>query len=270
MKKLSLAAILVAGMVSFASADFLSISAGVGYEQQKVGGYTKLGDVKNYFNKHSAENDGNSNTGNFGLDDKYNPYFWVKFIHPLPVIPNVKFQYTRYDSSGHSNYIAGNVEIFGDFKIPSSLTNATTDMSIDSYDITFFYEFKPVIADIEAGLGLDYWKGHTSITGTSVDTGVTKKWVDEDWSVVLPYLYAHLESMQFFGFSAIGDIKFASLGDNYHHEYMGAVKYTIDIIGPVNPYIKLGYKLKEAYGKDGKNETKIDYRGLFLEAGAKF
>jgi len=270
MKKLSLAAILVAGMVSFASADFLSISAGVGYEQQNISGYAEIDGVKNYFNKSSAETDGDPNTGNFGLDDENNPYFWVKFIHPVPIIPNVKFQYTKYDSSGHSDYIAGNVEIFGDFTIPASLTNADTTMEIDSYDLTLFYEFKPVVADIEAGVGVDYWKGHTKIYGTSEATGETKTWVDEDWSVVLPYVYAHAESMQIHNFSVLGSIKFASLGDNHHYDYLGAVKYTFDIVGPVNPFVKIGYRYKEAYGEDGDNKTKIEYKGFFLEAGAKF
>jgi len=270
MKKFSLAAILVAGMVSFASADFLSVSAGVGYEQQNIDGYAKVKNVKNYFNKSSAETDGDANTGNLGLDDENNPYVWVKLIHPIPIIPNVKLQYTRYDSSGHSNYVAGGVEIFGDFTIPASLTNVDTSMEIDSYDITFFYEIKPVVFDLEAGFGIDFWQGHTKIHGTSQATNITKTWVDEDWSVILPYLYAHAESMQFFGFSALADIKFAQLGDNYHHEYLGAIKYTIDIVGPINPFVKLGYKYKEAYGEDGDNETKIEYKGFFLEVGAKF
>ena len=49
-----------------------------------------------------------------------------------------------------------------------------------------------------------------------------------------------------------------------------ALKYTIDILGPVNPFIKAGYRYKEAYGVDGDNETLLKYKGAFLEIGAKF
>jgi len=267
MKKISLALALA---FSFASADILSVSAGVGYEQQNIDGYVKSGSTINYFNNKSAETDGNINTGNLGLKDENNPYVWIKLIHPIPILPNIKVQYTRYDSTGHSNYIAANFEIFGDAKINGALTNADTTQTINSYDITLFYEFKPVVADIELGLGADYWDGHTKIYGTEQNTGITKTWVDNDWSVILPYVYANVETMQIFGFSALGYVKWAKAGDNHHYEYLGALKYTIDIPGPVNPFVKVGYKYKEAYGVDGDNETKLQYKGAFLEIGAKF
>jgi len=270
MKKLSIA-LITAGLVSFASADFLSLSAGAGYEQQNIDGYVKINDTVNYFGKKDVIPGGN--TGAFGLDDETNPYVWVKFIHPIPLIPNVKLQYTKYDSTGKSNWIAGNnVEIFGDVSISTGISNATTTQTIDSYDLTLFYEFKPVVVDLEAGFGLDIWKGHTKIYGTGSVGGIsqTKTWVDSDWTVVLPYLYAHAETMQVFGFSALADIKYAKAGDNHHYDYQGAVKYTIDIPGPVNPFVKAGYRYKEAYGVDGDNETLLKFKGLFVEIGAKF
>jgi outer membrane protein len=275
MKKLSMALALL-GIVSFANADFFSISAGAGYEQQNISGYVKSNDTINYFNNSSAETDGNSNTGNFGMDDTKNPYVWVKLIHPVPLIPNIKIQYTRYNTSGYSNYIAGNVEIFGDVNIPSAITNATTTQTTDSYDITFFYEFKPVVADIEAGFGVDWWKGHTQIYGTGmpgywiIAATSGDKLVDEKWNLFLPYLYAHVETMKLFGVSVIADVKWAKVGDNHHYDYQGALKYTIDVPGPVNPFIKAGYRYKEAYGVDGDYETMVKYKGLFLEIGAKF
>jgi outer membrane protein len=270
MKRILSIVLLTGGLIGIANADFLSISAGAGYEQQKIDGYVKLGDTINYFNNKSAETDGNNNTGNFGLKDENNPYVWVKFIHPVPIIPNVKAQYTKYDTTGYSKYIAGNVEIFGDLSLNTALTDATTTQTIDSYDVTLFYEFKPVVADIEAGFGVDYWKGHTKIYGTDTTTNITKTWVDSDWDVILPYLYGHVETMHIAGFSAIADVKYAKLGDNHHYDYTGAVKYTIDIPGPVNPFIKAGYRYKDAYGVDGDNETQIKYKGAFLEIGAKF
>jgi len=250
---------------NIASADLLSLSAGAGYEKQNIDGYFKIGNTINYFSKHSPYG---GNVGYLGLKDKTNPYVWVKFIHPIPFIPNVKIQYTRYHSTGYSNYIAGNVKIFGDVSINVPITNASTQQDINSYDLTLFYEIKPIFADIEAGFGLDYWKGHTKIYGTA--SGETKTWVDNDWTVILPYVYAHIETIQIFGFSALASIKWAKAGDNHHYDYLGALKYTIDIPGPINPFIKAGYRYKEAYGVDGDNTTKLQYKGAFLEIGAKF
>ena len=267
MKKISfILASLVCG-VSFASADFLSFSAGAGYEQQNIDGYVKNGNTINYFAPHSI--DPAKSIGTFGLKDENNPYVWAKFIHPIPFIPNIKVQYTKYSSTGYSKYIAANnIKIFGDVAIPTGLTNASTKMDINSYDLTFFYEFHPVFADIEAGAGFDYWSGKTTITGTA--GGLHKTWLDSSWSVVLPYLYGHIETMQIFGFSALGTLKWAKAGDNHHYDYLGALKYTIDVPGPVNPFVKVGYRYKEAYGVDGSNITKLRYKGFFAEIGAKF
>jgi outer membrane protein len=276
MKKISLG-LICAGLLTFANADFLSVSAGVGYEQQNIDGYVRNGNAINYFNNSSAQNDGNKNTGDLGLDDKSNPYVWVKFIHPIPILPNIKVQYTRYHSTGHSKWLSGGVEIFGDVNIPAGLTNVYSKLDINSYDITLFYEFKPVVADIEAGFGVDVWRGNTVIDGddaTMVNGHIVStnhhRHIDEDWTVPLPYLYANIETMKIFGFSALGYIKWAKAGDNHHYEYLGALKYTIDILGPINPFIKVGYKYKEAYGVDGDNETKLKYEGVFAEIGAKF
>ena len=266
MKKIS---VILSGLVlgvSILSADILSVSAGVGIEEQKISGYVKNGDTINYFNNSSAETDGNINTGNLGLKDKTNPFFWLKVIHPVPVIPNIKFQYTKYHSTGHSNYIAGNIKIFDKVNIPTSLTNANTKMDINSFDITAFYEFNPIFVDIEVGAGADIWSGKTEIFDNTTNTKV----VDESFTVVLPYLYGRLESMKIFGFSILGYAKWAKAGDNHHYDYLGAIKYTIDIPGPINPFIKVGYRYKEAYGVDGDNTTKLKYKGAFAEIGAKF
>ena len=107
---------------SFASADFLSLSTGVGEWNQKINGYVKSSNTINYFNKTSAENNKNIKTGNFGLKNKTNPYVWIKIIHTMPIIPNIKFQYTKYNTSGHSNYIAVNIKLF-DTEINTAITN---------------------------------------------------------------------------------------------------------------------------------------------------
>ena len=267
MKKISLA-LLLSGVLSIATADVLSFSAGVGYWQENISGYVKSGDTINYFQNKQAETDGNANTGNFGLKDEKNPYLWIKFIHPIPIIPNIAFQYTKYDSTGYSNYIAGGeIKIF-DVNIPVSLTNATTTQTINSYDLTLFYEFKPVIGDIEVGFGVDLWQGKTKIYGKG--GGETKTWVDDSWTVALPYLYGSIETKKFFGVSFNLNAKYAKISDAHHYDYQASLKYTIDVLGPINPFFKVGYKTKEVYAKDGDKETLLKYKGAFLEIGAKF
>jgi len=270
MKKVSLT-LLVSGTLSIATADILSLSAGAGYWQENISGYVKKGNVINYFQNKQAESDGNNNTGNFGLKDEKNPYVWLKFIHPIPLIPNIKLQYTKYDSTGYSNHISGGeIKFFENINIPVSLTNAKTTQAINSYDLTLFYEFNPVIVDIEIGLGVDLWQGKTKIYGKDVIGGEEKTWVDEDWIVPLPYLYGSIETMKFFGFSFDANVKYLKISNVNHYDYQGSLKYTIDILGPVNPFLKIGYRYKELSGKDKNDKIVLKYEGAFLEIGGKF
>jgi len=269
MKKLMLSAILAMGLASTAIAEPLVLSGGIGIWQQNISGYVKNGNTINYFNNASAENDGNSNTGNFGLEDKKNPYVWLKIHTLIPFIPNVKFQYTRYNTSGHSDYIAGNVELFDDVDINTAIVNANTKQTINSYDITLYYTFSPAFATFNLGAGADIWKGNTKINGYEKITNNSVN-IDEDWSVVLPYVYGEIQTMKIFNTSLYGNVKWAKVGDNHHYDYDGGIKYTIDIPGPVNPEIKAGYRYKEAYGVDGDNETEIKYKGFYIEIDATF
>jgi outer membrane protein len=258
MKKLALS-LLVVG--SFASADFLSVSAGAGVWQENISGYVKSGDNINYMNNKSAETDGNDKTGNLGLADKVQPYIWAKIIHPIPVIPNVKLQYTRYSTSG-DGIVSGDVKIFGR-SIADVNTKAHTDLNINSYDATFFYEIKPVVADIEAGFGVNVLDSYTKVK-TSTDT------YSASAIAPIPYLYARAETMQLFGFSIEAQGKYLNVSSKGHYyDYTGALKYHLPF--PVlDISASLGYRYQDILGKDGDDETKLQFKGAFAELGVKF
>jgi outer membrane protein len=246
----------------------LEVDAGVGLWRQNYDGYVKIGDTKNYFNDSSAEGDGNAKTGNFGLEPDWNFYFYAKVIHPVPILPNLRFQYTKYDAEGKSGYISGNVDVFGVVEIPVALTNATTTFKVDSYDFTLFYQFSPVVADIEVGAGVDVWDGSLKITGTGTDGKIYT--IDRTFVIPLPYLYGRVESMKFYGVSFVGMGKFASFNDNHHYDFMGAVKYTMDLPGFADPYIEVGYRYKDIKGVKSDNETILKTEGIFAEVGMSF
>ena len=86
----------------------------------------------------------------------------------------------------------------------------------------------------------------------------------------MPYLYGGIETIKFHGFSFNANVKLAKISDAHHYDYQGSLKYTIDILGPVNPFFKIGYRNKEIYAKDGDDEMLLKYKGAFLEIGAKF
>ena len=250
--------------VSTASAGLLTFGSGI--EQQKISGYVKNGNVINYFNNSAAETDGNTNTGNLGLNNKNNPFVWLKINIPLPVIPNFKVQYTRYHSTGHSNYVAGGTKIFGDVSIPLALTDANTELTINSFDATAYYNFNILIANLSLGAGADIWKGKSTIHDNQTGTDI----VNKNFTIVLPYIYGNIKTKDIYGLSLNGTAKWAKSGENHHYEYSAAIRYTIDITGPVNPFLEVGYKIKDVQGKDGDDLTKLKYKGGFATIGLDF
>jgi len=245
---------------SFAMADFLSISGGAGMWNENISGYTKSGSDINYFNK----DDGNPDTGNLKLQDKVRPYVWVKLIHPIPLVPNLKVQYTRYSTSGRDGTVVGSVDVFGE--TITGAGTADTDMSINSYDATFFYELKSALTlgfEIEAGVGVNVLDGTTDLTINKTDTTHTT------WTIGIPYLYGRVETPTFFGFSAEAQAKYLDIDTAYYHDYQTKVKYHLPL-----PIIDLtmsaGYRTQTIYGEDGDKSTKLKYNGIFAEVGARW
>jgi outer membrane protein len=258
MKKLALS-LLIAG--SFASADFLSISGGAGYWKENISGHIKSGDTTNYLNNKSAETDGNNKTGNLGLSDETQPYIWVKLIHPIPIIPNIKVQYTRYSTSG-DGIASGEVKVFGR-TITNVNTKIHTDLDIDSYDTTLFYEIKPIVVDLEAGIGVNLLDSSTTIktaTETASATAIAP----------IPYLYARAETMHILGFSVEAQGKYLNISSHGHYyDYSGALKYHLPL-PVIDISASLGYRYQDILGKDGDNETQLQFKGAFAEIGVKF
>jgi len=252
MKKLALGLITA---ITLASADFIGASVGAGLWQENIDGYVKTNGDINYFNYE----DGDPNTGNLKLSDELKPYVWAKIIHPIPLLPNLKAEYRQYHTTGKNGYVVGSVEFFG-HKLTGAGT-ADTDITINSYDVTLFYELK-FFFEVEAGLGVNVLDGTTEM----VINGV---YSSSDWNVPIPYLYGRVESPTFFGFSIEAQGKYLDVTDAFYHDYQGDIKYHLPF--PVIDFsISAGYKSQEIYGKDGDDETDMKFEGAYVELGARW
>jgi outer membrane protein len=255
MKKLLLG-LALAG--SLASADFIGTSVGAGMWHQNIGGYAKNGKDINYMNNKAAETDGNIHTGNLGLSDETKPYVWAQIIHPIPVVPNVKLQFTQYDTSG-SGIAVGSVKLFGaDINLHDRVH---THITIDSYDATFFYELK-MFAEVEVGFGVNVLDGNTKVSTSTSSASAS-------WIAPIPYLYARVETPTIMGFSVEAQAKYLSINSAYYHDYQGAVKYHLPT-PIVDMSASLGYRSQDIFAKDGGDETKLEFQGAFAELGVRW
>jgi len=240
---------------SIASADFIGASVGAGLWQENIDGYVKTGNTINYLNKE----DGNPNTGDLKLSNEVKPYVWAKIIHPIPLIPNVRAEYRQYKTSGRNGYVVGSVDFFGsDIKLAGT---ADTDITINSYDVTAFYELK-LFFEVEAGVGVNVLDGTTDmvVNGTSSSTS---------WTVPIPYLYARLETPTILGFSLEAQGKYIDVDTAYYHDYQGALKYHF-INTILDLSLAVGYKYQDIYGEDGDSATDLKFEGAYAELGVRW
>ena len=257
MKKLAVGLITA---ISLASADFIGASVGAGLWQENIDGYVKTGEDKNYFNKKSAETDGNTHTGNLNLSDETKPYIWAKIIHPVPLLPNIRAEYRQYHTTGTNGEVVGSVEIFGQKVTGAGV--ADTDITINSYDVTAFYELK-LLFELEAGIGINILDGSTEIVIDKTNKSTA------NWTVPIPYLYARVETPTIAGFSIEAQGKYIDVTDAYYHDYQGGIKCHLPI-ALIDFTLSAGYKTQEIYGKDGDNETKMKFEGAYAELGARW
>ena len=259
MKKLALGLLTA---FSLSHADILSFGAGAGFWQENIGGYVKNGDKINYFNNKSAEDDGDDNTGNLGLHNTVKPFIWAKIIHPLPFVPNVRLQYTRFDTSG-DGVAVGSTKLFGVVEVSGS-ANVHTTLAMNSYDATFFYELKPVFADFEAGFGVNVLQGYSKVENK--DNGDT---TEGNWVTPLPYLYARVETTPIFGISFETSARYLDVSAGHYYDYRGAVKYHLPL--PIlDVTTSVGYRYQDTFAKDGDDETNLRYNGAFAQVGVKW
>ncbi|NPA54884.1 MAG: TIGR04219 family outer membrane beta-barrel protein [Epsilonproteobacteria bacterium] len=256
--------ILLMGLIglSAANAEIIGMSGGVGIWKENISGYIKTGDNINYLHNQSALSDGNDKTGDLGLANKSHPYVWLQLIHPLPLIPNIKLQYTRYDTSG-DGVASGDLKIFN--KTITANSAVHTDLTIDSYDMNVFYNIEPIVANINVGVGVNVLCGDTSVTVKS-----TNQTSSASFTTPIAYLYANVDSMTLFGMSASAQVKYLNISSlGHYYDYDFNVQYHLSTV-IIDATISVGYRYQDILAKDGDDETNLKFNGGYAQIGLKW
>ncbi len=97
----------------------------------------------------------------FGWSDEQDIVFKAYFEHPLPFLPNIKIAYSTLNQSG-----AEDVEDFSWGPI-SGYGDIETDLEVQMYDLTAYYELLDNILEIDAGITIRYLGGDIAVTPTA-------------------------------------------------------------------------------------------------------
>ena len=94
----------------------------------------------------------------FGWSDDQDLVLKAYFEHPLPFLPNIKIAYSTLNQSG-----TGTVEDFSWGPI-SGDGDIETDLEVQMYDLTAYYELLDNVVEIDAGLTMRYLGGDIAVT----------------------------------------------------------------------------------------------------------
>jgi outer membrane protein len=243
MKKIATTLLFIGACFSTANADMMKVEAGLGLWDQKSSG--KLSYTDNGANgRYSSSEPSNSSM-----------YFWALLKHPVPIVPNMRLEYTSVEDSGVGS---------GKFK-EFDISNTTTTMVYDmkQYDIIPYYNILDNTAWITLDLGLDIKVIEASVEASPrapLFGGYTQ---NETIAIPLLYVRARVE-IPSTNIGLESDVKYVSYSSNSVYDIRVKVDYTFDISPVVQPAIELGYRVQNIDVEDGSDfNIDVKFEGLY-------
>jgi len=250
MKKVISTLALGAMLATVASADFARVEAGAGAWMQTPSG--------------SSSYKGNLVAGSDTLNEDVDTsaYVWALVKHPLPIIPNLRLEYTTLHATGNATGSWGT----------TSVISGTSDSTLDitEFDIIPYYNIldNTFWVTIDLGIDLKVLQTDYTIAPSGLFTGY-----DESDTIPLPMLYAR-GRVQIPGteLGVEADAKYITTGSSTVYDVRAKVDYTFDIFPIIQPGIEVGYRMQKI--KIDENDidvkTDIDFSGLYVGAMLRF
>jgi len=218
MKKLALASALLTAFILPAKADVLGIYVGAQTWQNDVdGGFSEASDLVD-----------------FSFKDQTNTNLYVKFEHPVPLVPNARIRVGKLEGNGGAN-LTSSFSFGGETFGVNETLNTTLDFT--NNDATLYWEL--LDNDIVA---FDFGLTAKNIKGDFlVDDGT--EFSSEEVSVWIPMAYAAVKvRIPFAGIYAYGDVNAISYDGSSIHDYEVGVGYDLIDNLAVDVALTAGYR----------------------------
>ena len=254
-KLLSIAAI-SALLATAASADFLRVEGSIGAWQSDPTGTMKYGNLPAFDVVDTA-----------GFEATTNTYAWLYIKHPIPILPNFRFEYANpnFDATTKAELS------YGDETFAAGASNA---LSLTQYDAVLYYNIldNTFWTTIDLGLDIKFIDGNYNISGNET-VGGTNVSVDEDFNVAMPlgYVRGRVQlPVTEIGIEAI--VRGISYTGNTVVDAQIKVDYTMDFVPVIQPGIEIGYRHQQmtldagSIGIDANIDTTFSgvYGGIML------
>ncbi len=232
-----------------AHADFVGFSIGAAYWAPSLSGS---------FN--SAGESDIDLSDDLDIDDPSQSSLVLSLEHPVPFLPNIRYQSIDLDSDGRSA-LSGDITFEGETYTAGETVRSTFDLSHD--DIVLYYEVMDNWVNLDIGLDLKRFDGEVSMVGS---TNTITSSIEIDETLPLLYLSARFD-LPFSGFYVGADISSFSIDDSSADELT----------------VKLGYESGSGLGIEGgvktfslelddadDLDTDIEYDGAYVNGYFRF
>lgn len=226
-------------------ADVLGLSAAVTYWKPDNSGHIQSGG-----DKVDVESD-------LGLGDEEFGIFTASFEHPVPLIPNVRFQFFDMDQVAHGTI--DNV----DFDGQNFDGRVQTSLDLTHYDFTLYYEILDNWINLDVGLTAKIFDGELILREQNRDVNGNFSASRTDIDEIIPMLYGSA-SFEFpiTSFSAGVEGSAISFDGDTVYDLVARLRYQFGFFGAEAGYRAMAVEVDDVSGIDV--DTKLD--GPYLSA----
>jgi len=250
MKKILTTVALATLLGSTLSADMGRLEMGVGSWQE-----TPSGDMS-----YTAYGFGGKDTSKEVQDNE--AYVWMLIKHPIPIIPNLRVEYSNIKNQGTATGTFENFSVF-----PGTTSNTTLELT--EFDIVPYYNILDNTSWITLDVGIDFKVIQSTYEADNVQLfgfiNTPMKYTDEETVVVpLGYVRGRVE-IPMTGLGIESDVKYITYDGSTIYDIRAKVDYTFDTGLPLDIGFEVGYRIKNMQLDDtaGGLETDLDFRGVY-------
>jgi len=254
MKKILTLLASTAMLATLLSADFARVEMGGGAWDNKPSGslvYNESGATGSYLSEEKSNTSG---------------YAWLLVKHPIPVIPNLRLEYTTLEDKGQAD------GSFQDFTVNGL---ATGEISMTQYDAILYYNILDNTAWMTLDVGVDVKfidldftaKGNITVNGETLGSYTVNE------TLPLPMGYARFRvEIPGTNIGLEADGKYISYDGSSVSDFRAKVDYTFDFVPVVQPAIEVGYRAQnfDLTYDDDKTKLKLDFSGVYAGIMLRF
>ena len=250
MNKLLTALFACATLFSAVSADTLRVEAGGGAWTQKP-----TGTVSYMTSDQSGSDSSTEKENTLG-------YAWIYLKHPVPVLPNIRLEYSSVKYEGDVAVEVTNPVTFA--------TDSTSTFDAKAYDAILYYNILDNTAWLTLDLGLD-----VKILDYKYDVAPTLGYngYSKSGTLVVPLAYLRVRAEvpgTGIGFEGLGS--YITYDGATFYDARAKIDWTMEFVPVVQPGIEVGYRIMKAnYDKDGSElKADVDFSGVYVGAMLRF